>query len=133
MKELVKGLWVGSFQDCNDHHNVMPTIHIGIDCNHHITDTYNQCYEIQDTEEDASKILEILQQSKAFITMWRKCRFFKGVLVHCTAGLSRSATLIFLYLHSIGEIKTYRDFKTIYPAWFPNNGFEILFRKLGIE
>jgi len=128
MREVVKGIWLGGWHDCK---NQMPTIHIGEECPFRFMDERNRTYDLRDYDEDAPQILQILDECEPFITKWRQVD--PGVLVHCTVGVSRSATLVFLYLIRVGEIKTRRDFEKLYPSWFPNMGFQRLFTRLRID
>jgi protein-tyrosine phosphatase len=52
------------------------------------------------------------------------------VLVHCNKGLSRSPTIVFLYLYSTGKLpseyyKAIREFRKIYPKYDPSIGLEL--------
>lgn len=127
MKEIAPGIWLGGCIECDQ---TLPTVHLGQDCLHIQNDPRNLVFDLLDTDDHAPRILGILDQSYAFITKWRTVK--PGVFIHCTAGVSRSATLIFLYLHRTGEVKTINDYRRICPQWFPNLGFQRLFRDLDI-
>lgn len=136
MTPIKNAIFVSSAADCEGIHQSLydpqkppPTIHLDQVCNCATTDDYNRSYIIEDTEEDAPKILSILDDCEKFIDQHR----YSGILIHCTAGISRSPTLVFLYLVRKGEIKNYQEFKQLYPAWFPNMGFQRLFRHYGID
>lgn len=96
-----------------------------------MSDDRNLFFDLKDADADAPRIITILDQSMTFIDHWR--RKDRGVLIHCTAGMSRSATLVFLYLYRTKEVQSQLEFKKMYPMWFPNMGFQALFRKLHIE
>ncbi len=54
----------------------------------------------------------------------------KSVLIHCNHGLSRSPTIIFLYLYSAGKLpaeyhRAIRAFRQIYPQYDPSIGLEL--------
>lgn len=54
----------------------------------------------------------------------------ESVLVHCNKGLSRSPTIVFLYLYSTGKLpseyhKAAREFRKIYPKYDPSIGLEL--------
>jgi protein-tyrosine phosphatase len=127
MRKIVDGIWLGGLDDCPQD---LPTIHLGEDCNHIPQDERNQHYLLQDTDEDAPRIIDILNRSSDFITKWRQIG--RGIFIHCTAGVSRSATLIFLYLWQIKEVTSINDYRMLCPQWNPNFGFQQLFTKLGI-
>lgn len=51
------------------------------------------------------------------------------ILVHCNAGMSRSPSIVMLYLHKIGELsqgynRALHIFKTLYPKYAPAHGME---------
>jgi predicted protein tyrosine phosphatase len=136
IKEIVKGIWIGGEHDCYRLRHVLyedrPTIHLGECCTPHKDDSVlHRYYQIRDIDEDAPKILDILKDCKDFITKYQEEPL--GVLIHCTAGMSRSPTLAFLYLHEKNPKLKTTDFKNMYPSWFPNLGFTRLFRELGID
>jgi protein-tyrosine phosphatase len=108
----------------------MPTVHLDDLCGVTADDDRNRVYRIADTDDDAPKILTILADCADFITHWRAVD--RGVLVHCTSGISRSPTLIFLYLVQRGEVQSVRQFQDLYHAWNPNDGFKHLFWEMNL-
>ena len=54
----------------------------------------------------------------------------KSVLIHCNKGLSRSPTIVFLYLYSTGKLprnhhQAIRAFRRLYPQYDPSVGLEL--------
>jgi protein-tyrosine phosphatase len=54
----------------------------------------------------------------------------KSVLVHCNQGVSRSPTIVFLYLYSAGKLpqnhhQAIRAFRRLYPQYDPSTGLEL--------
>lgn len=67
----------------------------------------------------------IINKALAFIGEHHKAG--KHVLVHCNAGMSRSPSIMLMYLRSIGEmpynfIHSERIFRTLYPKYQPAQG-----------
>jgi len=57
-----------------------------------------------------------------------------NVLVQCNQGLSRSPSLIFMYLRRIGELpykysSSYKIFKSLYDKYYPSQGIEHYVKK----
>jgi predicted protein tyrosine phosphatase len=77
---------------------------------------------ITDDDDGAAVLPGMMGEISSFIDKHREER---PVLVHCTAGVSRSPTVLLLYLIRKGEM-TEQEFRAIYPAYNPLNAFQVL-------
>ena len=139
MKEVASKIFVGSYKDCQNTRKLkyrksnfvpMGIVHIGNSCGCDLDDEWNKTYDIDDLAEEiheAKKICSVLDNCESFIDTHRQKN---GVLIHCRAGVSRSPTVVFLYLLRKKEISTYNEFRELYQRWNPNNGFYKLIQEI---
>ena len=145
MKEVYKNLFIGSKYDCdkfinNDDYAILHacrTCHIEVledinesDENYLIykKDSDNIYLNILDMSEYLSKVYteRIIKDLMNFINLHIKN---KNVLVHCDLGVSRSASIVLIYLAKEGIInnKNFRsalhDFEAIYKSYSPSYNF----------
>ncbi len=77
---------------------------------------------ITDNDEGAAMLEPMLPRTFAFIDRHRPGRH---VIVHCTAGISRSPTVVLLYLIHIGEMDE-NEFHRKHAAYTPNPALQQL-------
>lgn len=145
MKEVYKNLFIGSKYDCDkfiDNENYA-ILHACKTCHREILediskddkfyfmykkDNDNIYLNIVDMNEELSKIYteSIIKEIMSFINSHIKN---KKVLVHCDLGVSRSASVVLIYLAKEGIINNknfnsaLHDFESIYKSYSPSYGF----------
>lgn len=108
--EIIKGLWIGDMHSATDinfmkRNNIravvnctpdVPTMFTGVD---YIRLTMNDTLKQKDIED----MIKYLPYAVKFI--YDKKREGKNILVHCHAGMQRSATIVVAYLSAVHKLK----------------------------
>ncbi|KAL5512331.1 hypothetical protein ACEPAG_3323 [Sanghuangporus baumii] len=127
MDEVVKGLWVGSIHAAADaellrQHN----IHSVLSCMRgkvKVAETFTH-FQIQLDDVEDADALAFFPQCISFIE--NELEQGRGVLVHCQAGMSRSATIVAAYLMYAEQLDAESALEKIRkarPSTQPNDGF----------
>ncbi|EGC39024.1 hypothetical protein DICPUDRAFT_148247 [Dictyostelium purpureum] len=125
-QEVVPNLYIGSISAANSvsqlkDHNITHILSISTNPPQVKDEFQTLCIHIED--EAKKDISSYFQQCHGFIENGRK---LGGILIHCTAGVSRSATVVISYLMSIffkPFLDCFQYLRKIRPCIQPNHGF----------
>ncbi|KAL5522325.1 YVH1 [Sanghuangporus sanghuang] len=127
MDEVVKGLWVGSIHAAADAELLRQrNIHSVLSCMRgkvKIAETFTH-FQIQLDDTEDADALAFFPQCISFIE--NELEQGRGVLVHCQAGMSRSATIVAAYLMYAEQLDAelaLEKIKKARPSTQPNDGF----------
>lgn len=123
--EVIKNLYIGS-QDCTDpdilrEYDIVYALSLGVNviCENVLEHKFIECLDLPETD-----IQTIVSECNKFI--FKALRENKNVLVHCNAGVSRSAMVILGYLiveKKIAFADAFSLLKAKRPCIQPNAGF----------
>lgn len=149
MEEIIKGIYIGDDSDyetakkrgwsilsaCKDgphgHRSMLGYTTLGAPQGKaylHTRKGEHMALNLVDSPDPAMIPPKVLDAGLDFI----KEQVAKGrtVLIHCNAGISRSPSIVMLYLHLIGELsqgygQALHIFKTLYPKYDPGHGMKM--------
>lgn len=108
--EIIRGLWVGDMKSAVDinfmkRHNIRAVINCTPDVPMMFSGVDYMKLKMNDTlkQQDIEDMIKYLPHAVKFI--YDKRREGKNVLVHCHAGMQRSATIVVAYLSAVHKLK----------------------------
>lgn len=132
-------LWIGSKQDSRNvtaaqRHNIGLVVNCTRDLPFLVPRTTRYRVPVDDTEDEADTMMQHLP--RALFLIDQHLRRGDGVLVHCFAGISRSASVVAAYLmyrEGVPPAKAMRRIRKVKPETFgPSPNFEKALNKLGV-
>lgn len=130
---IMNYVYIGS-QDCAvdsvlNKYNIEQVLSVGINANVHVKHKHVHCLDLPETD-----IKPVLFECFSFIN--EAINSEKNILIHCNAGVSRTAMVAIAYLmycKKMNFVDAYNVVKTKRPAIQPNAGFVKQLKLLNIE
>lgn len=126
--KITDNLYLGNNQNGLDYNRYGFTKIVNVTKNRNIYNVPTVRIQIDDLEE--SDLYSYLERVTTFIhnivKEWRRTGNDEKILVHCQAGISRSATVVIAYIMRSKRYSLQDAFKYVKqkrPIVFPNNGF----------